>query len=129
VADFTVTIANSLNVFGPAPSNKWNAWAWNAFRWGEGTADLAVSVGKVIGNSLALSDSATPVTAFFVNVSATLTLASDMGSERLTDAAGYAYVFPSDTTEAENRDIPDWSTSTAATPTWSSATAGGTSWS
>lgn len=127
MADFSITITNRLNVFGPAPSSKWNAFAWNAFKWGEGTADLATEVGKAISNALTLSDAfAKDSTRSFVE---TLTVTGDMGSEYLTDAAGFTYVFPSNATNAEDRDIPDWSSATAGSPTWASAAAGGTSWS
>lgn len=129
MADFTITISNSVNTFGPAPSSKWNAWAWNAFRWGEGTHDLTVAFDKVIGNSLVPTDAFSAETAFVVSIANTLAPTADMGSEQLADAAGYTYIFPSNASDAENRDIPDWTSGTAGSPSWSSGTAGSTSWS
>jgi len=127
VADFTITISNSLSVFGPAPSDKWGAFNWNEFLWGEGTIDLAVAVSKTLSNSLVLTDAfqKTP-NRVIQNV---LTVDADMGSERLSDAAGYDYVFLSNTTEAEDRATPSWASAAAGASTWTSATAGNTNWS
>lgn len=127
MADFNITISNSLNLFGPAPSNKWNAYLWNAFLWGEGTADLAVAVGKIISNALALSDALAKSAVHVISESIGVT--GDMGSEYLTDAAGYTHVFPSDVTNAEDRDFPDWSSGAAGSPAWATSTAGSTTWS
>lgn len=129
MADFSITIANSVNTFGPAPSDKWAAYEWNAFTWGEGTADLATDTHKVLGESVALSDTITAEAAFVISISNALAPTGDMGAEYLTDAAGYAYVFPDRVTDAEDRAIPTWTASSGPASGWSSATAGSTNWS
>lgn len=127
MATFTVTISNSLNVFGPAPSDKWEAFNWGSFLWGEGTADLQTIVFKLLTNSL------TPDTAVGKEVRRiiqnALTVDADMGFEQLLTANGYAYVFPNHTTNAEERDFPDWTSATAGAPTWASQSVATTSWS
>ena len=127
MTDHSITVANSLNLFGVAPSDKWNAYAWNAFLWGEGTADLGVAVVHLISNSLTLSDAyGKGVTKL---VSETLSVTGDMSSEVLFDAEGYRYVFPDRTTEGEERDFSTWTSGTAASATWTSGTVTSTTWS
>ncbi len=48
---FSKTVTNSLNFFG-CPSDKWQAFNWNAFIWGSGTADLPVQVRHLVTNAL-----------------------------------------------------------------------------
>lgn len=127
MANFNITISNSLNFFGPAPSNKWNQYNWNSFLWGEGTTDLAVSAVKVITNDLAPTDAVAKSAhrVFAEELFAT----ADMGSETLRDGEGYYYNFPDRTTEAEDRDFPDWSQQSASSTSWASQAAASTSWS
>jgi hypothetical protein len=127
VADFNITVSNSLNIFGPAPSNKWNVHNWNAFLWGEGTTDLIASVGKFISNSLA-SDSAVEKLPVRV-ITNSLTLTGDMSSQGLKDSAGYSYVFPDRTTDGEERDFPTWTEGAGQSTTWTTASATTSSWS
>lgn len=51
MADATMVIANAFNLFGLAPSDLWNAYNWNAFKWGEGTADSIQYINKNIANT------------------------------------------------------------------------------
>ena len=127
MANLSQTVTNSLNLFGVAPSDKWNAYAWNAFKWGEGTQDLGVHIIHAITNSI------TPDTTVIFSVtkllSNTLTVTEDMSSERLTDSEGYAYVFPDNTTELEGRDFTTWTAGTSGSATWTSGTTAVTTWS
>ena len=129
MADFTKTITNSINCFGPAPSNKWNAHDWNAFLWGEGNTDHIVNVGKVISNTLAMTDSLSAENGFFRTLNNTLTVTSDNSSEGLRDSDGYSYVFISNVTNAEQRTSASWTQGTRDTETWTSGTATSTAWS
>lgn len=127
MAAFTITITNSINLFGPAPSNKWNQYSWNSFKWGEGTNGLPKDVAKVVDNSLTL-DSSVGKTAK-KTVTNALTVTVDMHSETLRDSSGYLHVFPSNVTEGESRAIPSWSQGSAGSSSWSQAAASSTSWS
>jgi hypothetical protein len=122
-----ITITNRLNVFGPAPSNKWADYLWNSFNWGEGTADLQAFVLKTLSNSIAPDSSAS--LGLVHPISNSLAPTTAMGSERLKDGSGYDYVFPDDTTEGEDRDFPTWTEPGAAASTWTPATDPSTSWS
>jgi hypothetical protein len=128
LANFTKTISNSLNLFGCSPSSKWGAWNWNAFKWGEGTADLPVDVTHLISEVLTL-DSTIPqhVVEFVLSVSLAIISANE--SEYLTDGSGYNYVFPSDVTNHENQTLASYTVGSGPTDNWSSGSGGSTSWS
>ena len=124
-----MTISNRLNLFGPAPSDKWGGYNWGEFLWGEGTADLPTRSQKLISETQTVSDSLTLHAAFYISLSDTFTLDGDMGSESLQDGSGYYYVFPDNTTEAENRDIPTWAEGTGSSQSFTCQAAGTSSWS
>jgi hypothetical protein len=130
VADYSISISNSLNLFGPAPSDLWNAYAWNAFLWGEGTEDLQVIVTKVIENTsgVILDSSVSISLSIYLSISNSLTPESDMYSERLY-SGGWSYVFASNTTDGESRYIPSYASGSAQSTTWTSAAVTATSWS
>ena len=128
MANFTQTISNSLNLFGGSPSSYWNAWNWNAFKWGEGTADLAVAVTHSISETLVI-DSQVPTRDSEHVISEMLSPTSDMSDEELTDGSGYNYVFPSDVTNHQNQSIASYTSGSNPSVTWSSGTAGSTVWS
>lgn len=129
MADFTITVSNSLNLFGPAPSNKWNAHLWGAFRWGEGTTDLQVDVVKLLGNALTIADSLTLQSAVFLTVSNSLSLSSNPSNEGLSDGAGYSYVFTGNVTNAENRVETSYSQGSAGAQSYAAGTPPSTNWS
>ena len=129
MANFTQTITNAISVFGPAPSNKWNAYNWNAFKWGEGTADLAASVAKFLTNSVSATNSVSLVADFNMSLSNAISTAEDMVSQELTDGEGYDHVFPGGVTNAEDRVSASWSQGSGSSPSWSQATASSTTWS
>jgi hypothetical protein len=100
MADYTITISNTVRTFGPKP-DVWGVMLWGD-KWGEGTADLPVDVIKVISNDITPDLSLfKSITKFYQN---TMTVDSETTSETLTDGNGYYYVFSKPTTEAESRD-------------------------
>jgi hypothetical protein len=127
LADFSQTITNGIGVFGGAESNKWNAHLWGSFLWGEGTADLAVSVGKFLSETLSLSDAFSKGAS--IVVSNALVPDGDMHFESLGDGGIYDYVFPGGTTDAEERASPTWTAPSTTAPSWTPAVASSTSWS
>jgi hypothetical protein len=124
---FSVTVTNSVNVFGAAPSNKWNAFNWNAFTWGDGTADLSVQVVKGITNDLTTDSGINYL--FVKGLSNTLSFDIDMRSEALYDSAGYFYVFTDRTTAGESRVFTTWASAAVTTLSWSASSTTSTSWS
>lgn len=127
MTDHSITITNSVNTFGIAPSSKWNAYAWNAFKWGEGTTDLRTDVVHLISNSIS-GDTAFGFR-FTKGISETLTVTADLSSERLRDGEGYLYVFREGTTDGETRVFPTWASGTTATASWTVASSTSTTWS
>jgi len=128
MADFSVTINNSINSWGPAPSNKWGAWNWNAFKWGEGTHDLTTETVKVSSETLSLSQSLSLAADFVISLANSVASAEDLGSEVLRSGS-YSYVFPSNVTDGESRSFATWTSGSVASVTWTSGTATSTSWS
>ena len=129
MADHNITISNSLNTFGLAPSNKWNDWNWNAFLWGEGTEDMQVLVQKLIEEAVTFDSAVTTQFSVYVIISNSLTPDADMYAESLTDGSGYNYVFASNTTDGEGRTFPTYTAVTDGSGTWTAATAATTTWS
>lgn len=126
MANFTITISNSLNTFGPAPSDKWNQFNWNAFLWGEGTADLTVAVDKLLTNSLGFSDTIGLQSGKLILN--TLSLTDALSSESLIDSRGYNYVFPGGTTNPVNRISTSYSAVSSAAGSWSAVSQTSTTW-
>lgn len=132
MADFTITITNSIKTFGPAPSTKWGlsgAMQWGVSRWGEGTLDLVSSFIKIIGNSIGSDSSIGNAAGYNRTFSHTLSLTEDLTFEGLTDSSGYSRLFSGSATNAEDRIISTYSTAAAGSSTYSSLSAGSTVWS
>lgn len=125
MADFTITIANDLNVFGQAPSSKWNVFAYGSFLWGEGTAEIVHGIEKVLAETLSLADSVSK--SADRTISETLSPTSETISEYLIDTEGYYKVFPGQVTNADSRVSTSWAQATTTT-SWTSGTATSTSW-
>ncbi len=129
MAAFSITVTNRLNVFGAAPSDLWNSYAWNAFKWGDGTADLGTRVVKLVANNMAVSSDSALVLYFIKLISNALMVTGDMGSEQLRDGEGYLYVFPDRTTEGESRATVTWTQGSAQTSSYSASAVVLTTWS
>lgn len=128
MANFNITISNSLNTFGLAESDKWGSYNWNAFLWGEGTMDLQTILNLIVNTSDILVDTSI-ATILQINsiIDNALSLGADMSRETLTDGSGYAYVFGSDT-NIENKTSTSYSTVSPVTTTWTPRAASSTSW-
>lgn len=132
MADFSITISNSLNTFGPAPSTQWGTgtpytMTWGVSKWGEGTQDLMADVGKFLAETLSLADSF--YKSFEKVWSDSIASAMETSSEGLSDGSGWNYVFVSNTTEGESRASGSYSASSAVGTSYSSQAAGSTTWS
>jgi hypothetical protein len=126
----TKTISNSINLLGLSPSTKWGStysMVWGTSKWGEGTLDLAIEIGKLISNSVTPSDSYTRE----VGKSLTNELTSTFEGSRqnLIDSAGYYWIFPGSVSDADDRATVTYSSSSVASTTWTSGTVGSTTWS
>jgi hypothetical protein len=142
-----ITVTNSLRVFGNGPSSLWNAYNWNAFKWGEGTAKIPmvfrhlvtvdpISLASARGFNFVHLVSVDPLAMdsgrgfnFSKQVSNSLGVDSDSTDQELTDPAGYHRVFPSDVTNGDDRAVPTWAQGSAGGTTWTQQVASSTTWS
>jgi hypothetical protein len=128
MADHTITVSNSINLFGPSPTY-WGSgnMVWTTDKWGEGSRDLTVSVEKLIENSLS-SDSDV-----HKNVTHTLDFGSlsfsDDATGDLDDSSGYDYVYTRPTTNPDLRVSTSYQSATANNNSWTSGSVSSTSWS
>jgi hypothetical protein len=129
MADYNVTVVESLRLFGVQPSDKWQQYNWNAFLWGEGTNAVLASASPLIAESQSFTDDLTTAAEFNRQVDEAITLSGAPSSEVLRDGNGYVYVFPSAASDGEDRDPVDWASGTTASATWSSQAAASTTWS
>ena len=84
MADYSKTIANTLSVFGPEPTEKWasattdtSPMIWGTDNWAYGTSDLPIAFTKGIFNSV-LSDSMIALRHYRFLTNA-ITLTDDLG--------------------------------------------------
>ena len=126
MADLTITVAIGLNLFGAAPSSKWNEINWGD-NWGFGTNTTLFAVEKAISENQAIDVSVSKESAHLV--ASSLGVDSETGSETLTDGSGYSYLLPRPTTEAEDRIQTTFSDVSEPTTSFSSATEPTTNWS
>lgn len=126
MADHTITIVNSINVFGGAPTNKWGSMVWGVEAWGYGDVDLIQSVFKKISNTFTVSDGVTKSVG--KKIAEVLYVDADMSSEHLKDAAGYSYIFPNNTDEGESRIDTQYSNVSYNSATYSDVAATATTW-
>jgi hypothetical protein len=127
LANLTVTISNSVNCLGGAPSTKWGDFSWGFGKWGQGTNAMLIYARSVFSDSLSLTD----LSAVTPRVVSTDSLAStfDNLSETLQDSQGYYYVFIDHVTNAENRPNGSYTCAVADPEAWISQAAGITTWS
>ena len=133
MADFTKTVSNTLNVFGPAPSTKWGTgtpytMTWGTSKWGEGTEDLVVLPGKFIGNSLAPTSEISSKDFFHLVDMGSLSPTSETVTETLSSGI-WDYVFVSNTSDADDRSFASWTDDTSASTSWTDDTSPSTTWS
>lgn len=147
MADLTQTVTNSVNVFGGGGTSLWAAYNWNAFKWGEGTVPFVFQVTHLLAETLSptsarsaadathlVQDSYSGLDSVIIReagptISESLAPTSDMTSETLQDAAGFFYVFDSNTTNHENQAIASFTSGSSPSGTWVSASASSSAWS
>jgi len=148
MADFSITISSSLALIGKDPPNLWNEYNWNEFNWGSGDPldDLIQDVSKLItnsqgiatgvirdifhltdGNTLTLTSAI--IARVFKLISNSQALGSDPSRQVLSSGNGWDYIFPSDATNAEDRDFPNWTKPAAQSDGWSEVSIPSDGWS
>lgn len=142
---FEKSISNGVGFVGGGPASLWNAANWNAFTWGS-SLFIPVDVMHFISDSLTPTEAVTNQDVMHFISAGSMTLSEDLTyepdkllgnsiaptsnpDENLFDGAGYYYVFPSNTIDADSRDFPSYTSGSSPGSSWSSATAGSTTWS
>ncbi len=145
MTQFNATVTERVNVFGLGPSDKWNEYNWNAFKWGYGTNGIPTVIGTIVsatatitptaplapGLQIAESESATGGVGLApaINISESESPTSGLEHVNKLDVTGDYYVFPDRTTDGEAAATPTWVRGSRSTPTWTSAVVSATSWS
>lgn len=127
MADLAQSVSDSINLFGGAPSSKWNEYNWGSFKWGEGTTPTVWSLDHLIGETEALSDAfyKTPEILF----DEALALSTDMIELYRRDRAGYYYSYPDRVTNVDSATTASFSQVSVTSTTRTTYTTVTTTWS
>lgn len=128
MAALAITIQNRINCFGPAPT-KWGStqpMTWGTSKWGDGEY-FPLAVKKVLSESVGLSSDISKNIKHVIDSTVVLT-SWELYIESLKNG-GWNYVFPSNTTNAEEQDISTWTEVSSTEANYSSLSASSTSWS
>ena len=98
MTDFTISISNSIQLFGAADTENWGTLVWGTDNWASDD-DLEFSVEKPIDNSATIADG---VSSNFTKdtIANSVSLSGGPTSLMLSDAAGYNLIYPSNTSNA-----------------------------
>jgi hypothetical protein len=133
MADFVVSISNSINCFGPAPSTKWgtgtNTMTWGSSKWGEGSADLISESEKILSvQSIVIMGGVASLSPNKL-ISDTFELLSETTSQDLRTANGYYYFFVKPTLDPEQRNQSTYTVASVSATTYTTAPVTSITWS
>lgn len=107
MATFSITISNSLRLFGGGPPTRWGsthpAMTWGISKWGEGNPIIRAVRKVALTETLSLNDSYGRIVGKVV-ISELLVL-NTLVAASLRDSAGWSQVFANHTTDVVQRDI------------------------
>jgi hypothetical protein len=129
MAAFTFDISERTNVFGLAPTSVWNVYAWNAFKWGEGTAVLPLGLGLGVSEAEPSAETIDMQAIFAILIAEAGTFSGAVVDLSKMDAAGYTYVFPDRATDILDEDTPSWASATVTAANWAAVTTTSVTWS
>lgn len=126
MADFTITISNTIVLAGAADASLWGTMLWGTGFWGT-DSDLDLEIEKVFTNTVTATDAYTKSSDKAIANS--MGVASDVPTLILQDAAGFCYVFPSDQKNGAQNPDTSYSQVAGASDTWTTFPINGTTWS
>lgn len=127
MAALSQTIANTLNVFGPAAPNVWGTFLWGE-NWGYGNIDLAVSFQKLLDQDTLTASDTTELSVGFSRIFVdTLVIVGELSEETLTDRNGYKVVFGT-SSNAQNRPLSSYNEVTSSDVTYTTGINTQTTW-
>ena len=126
MADFTITISNPVNLFGPADASLWGTMVWGTDYWGT-DSDQEFEVIKALSNGFSAS------VAFSFDVEKTITtnaVSASIAVATLTlqDSNGFVYVFPTPTGNAAEDANTAYSQVAGSDSTWTTFPINGATW-
>jgi hypothetical protein len=132
MADFAISISDSLRLFGGGPSTKWGVgtyftMTWNMSKWGEGTEEIQHHIEPVITDSQGLNSAMQPYDMIHV-LSESITPTSETTSEGLL-LGSWSYSFTYPTTQGETRSSGSFTVVTTPSGTWTTPSSNGDDWS
>lgn len=147
---YSMTMSAAIVTFGGAPTDKWAAYNWNAFKWGDGTNTIPKTIRMAVDpTNLSVASTAAINWRFVhllagetilpagatvnfqhrIGLSETLTSSDILEHAYIQDPNNYFRVFPEAVTDLTLRSNPTWTQAASAAAAWSTATAGTTVWS
>jgi hypothetical protein len=115
----TKTVRDGLNVFGPQPTNKYNATNYGQ-KWAYGNRDLMTNVFKLLSEIITIAETLSTLVTYFRTWPDSFSL-TDRITTSLRDAAGYYY--------DDDINPSVYATVSSAGSVWTEATEPTTSWS
>ncbi len=146
---YSMTMSSAVRCFGGAPTDKWAAYNWNAFKWGQGTATITQTVRMAV-NQTNLSVASTQAVDFrlvklltaqtmpmadaiskyvYRTLSETFLSSSAVRHLYIQDRNNFFRVYPEQVTDLTLRTTPSWSHGPSVPVAWATAAAGNTTWS
>lgn len=147
MADFTITVSNSLYPLGPdvCTPSLWGTFQWGG-KWLFSATDLITDIEKLVTNSLAPSsaelfdvqkawaESILPDGLVNAEISLDKNVSNDLSmtfetSDETLSSGDWNYVFRKPSTNAENRSTAVFTQNSRPSTTWTSGVVTSTSWS
>ena len=128
MADFTITVQNSFNVFGLEPSTKWNFFNWGQ-SWGYGVETTLLEIEKSLAETMTVTDSLETSIGYNMILETQIVFDSNPIEETLQDGNGYYYVFTRPSIDAEDRNLTSFVANSRASTNWTEPSTATTSWS
>ena len=125
---FNVTLNNSVNLFGPQETNKWGSFIWGVDAWAYSQFDLAVTLNKLIENSLASDSTIVTLLDVGVLIENSMAIVVDMYDEAVIDSNGFYQVYGASSRNAENRPLTSYNNTSDITTSYTIAAEAGTSY-
>ena len=128
MAAHTITITESINVWGLEPSNRWGTVKWGQ-KWGGYNAEVVHTIFQrfEIGEIIGVTDSISLT--FKKSFVETLDIGVNFVEIHQKDAAGYSYIFPLPTDDSEDRANSQWADGADPDSSWSTSSDPSTTWS
>jgi hypothetical protein len=128
MADFSITIGDSIDILGGEPPNLWGALVWGTDGWAVGQPEIQYITHLLDGDAVSLASAVSEKRADNT-FSDSISMATMLTLLTLRDAAGFLHVFQGNTTDSEERGTTTWSSASNSSASWSQVSSPSTVWS